>query len=87
MWNTAFSQSGQCEGGTPGSHHSEGLCLDAGHRPLVSRGGMSAVPTRLPGPESKCHLLFCFLLGRLWEGKRPSRVRVGAWPAEQTETS
>lgn len=41
---TAFPRSGQCKGGTPGSHRSEGLCLDAGHRPLVSRSGTWGSP-------------------------------------------
>lgn len=40
--------------------------LDTGH--LLAGVGRGTAPTRLPGPQSKCRLLFCFLLGRLWEG-------------------
>lgn len=62
-WITAFPQSGQCEDGTPGSHHSEGLCLDTGHRPLVSRGGMWGSPHQ----ASWARVQMLFALVSFWE--------------------
>ena len=66
---TAVLQSGQCEGGTPGSHHSEGLCLDAGHRPLVSRGGMQGSLHQASWASVQMPLALLFPSGKIVGGE------------------
>lgn len=65
----AFPRPGQCEGGTPGSYHSEGLCLDAGHRPLVSRGGMQGSPHQASWASVQTPLALLFPSGKIVGGK------------------
>lgn len=78
---TAFPQSVQCEGGT---HHSKGLCLDAGHRPLVSKSGVWGRPHKAFWAGIQMPFALLLPSGKTVGGAEASGVEVEAWPAEQT---
>lgn len=83
IWSSQWAQPSHGLG-SPGSHHSEGLCLDAGHRPLVSRGGTWGSPHQASWAAVQMPFALLFPSGKIVGGRRSSRVTVGAWPAEQT---